>query len=459
MSLTIFLIVSFLLQMLCLWIGNKSSRTLKNQEDYFLAGKTISFFPLMMTFIATQIGGGLVLGASEEAYQFGWSVLLYPLGASLGFFLLACGIGKKMAQFRVSTVAQLFEVVYRSSFLKKLASLLSIISLFMILIAQFIASKKFMISLGVDSHFIFILFWGIVILYTVMGGLKAVIATDVVQATFFIFVFFFCFGYAFYSNAIPALDVWQAGWNNDQFDWSQSKLCGWLLMPLLFMVIEQDMGQRCFAAESPKVVSKAAAYAAICIIIVCVVPVYFGVLGKTLGITASGGASILMTVIQATTNPLVAALVGCAVLAAIISTADSLINAISSNLSQDFDLTVFKQQESVKSSQLLTAGIALSGLLFSFYFNNIVDLLIQSYELSVYCLFVPVFAAIFKRQGNGLSAALAIIAGSISFVLFKFISIEFPKEIISVAVSAAGFFVGEAILIIRNKYLTTPDVA
>ena len=105
-----------------------------------------------MTFVATQIGGGLVLGAAEEAYQFGWTVLLYPLGACLGFVVLALGVGKNLARFQVSTVAEFFEVVYRSPLLKKMASLLSITSLFMILMAQVIASRKFMVSLG-DGQF------------------------------------------------------------------------------------------------------------------------------------------------------------------------------------------------------------------------------------------------------------------------------------------------------------------
>src|SRR5215203_3492238 len=133
MDLTVFFIVLFALQLICLIVGSRASKDLKNQDDYFLAGKDVKFFPLMMTFVATQVGGGLILGSAEEAYQFGWPVLLYPIGACLGFLLLASGVGRKLAQFKVATVAQLFEVVYHSTRLKKIASLLSILSLFMIL--------------------------------------------------------------------------------------------------------------------------------------------------------------------------------------------------------------------------------------------------------------------------------------------------------------------------------------
>lgn len=189
MNITVFIGTLALLQLVCLWAGKRASKNLQDQQDYFLAGKEVHFFPLLMTFVATQIGGGLVLGAAEEAYQFGWTVLLYPLGACLGFVVLALGVGKNLARFQVSTVAELLEVVYRSPLLKKMASLLSITSLFMILMAQVIASQKFMVSLGVNNTLLFLAFWGVVIVYTVMGGLKAVVSIDIIQALFFIIVF------------------------------------------------------------------------------------------------------------------------------------------------------------------------------------------------------------------------------------------------------------------------------
>jgi SSS family solute:Na+ symporter len=440
MDFTVFFIVLFLLLGFCTYAGRQASKNLVDQEDYFLAGKGVSFFPLMMTLVATQVGGGLVLGSAEEAYRYGWSVVLYPLGASLGFLFLASGIGRRMAEFKVSTVAQLFEVVYRSPGLKKMASLLSIVSLFMIFVAQVIASKKFMLSLGMEGELFFIAFWALVVLYTVVGGLRAVVAIDIIQALFFIAIFFGCAAYVIGSNSISFNAVLAS---STSFDLDTTKLTGWLLMPLLFMVIEQDMGQRCFAAKSGKVVSWACGCAAVCTIAVCVIPVYLGVLGKLAGISAAPGASILMTVVQSATNPILAAFVGCAILAAIISTADSLVNAISSNLAQDFDLRFLQKEKSVFAAQAITAGIAIAGIFGSYYFNNVVDMLIQSYELSVSCLFVPVFAALFRKEGYRASAMLAIFGGTLGFIVFRIYPIDFPREIASLAVSGAFFWAAE----------------
>lgn len=442
MNIPVFVIALFVLQLICLIVGKKASKQLSTQDDYFLAGRSIRFFPLLMTLIATQIGGGLVLGSAEEAYRYGWYVLLYPLGACLGLLLLAAGIGRRLSQFKVSTVAQLFEVVYRSIRLKKIASILSIVSLFLILIAQVVASKKFMMSLGVTQNWLFLGFWGIVILYTVVGGLKAVVATDIIQALFFICVFVASFVYSIGFHPDNAINWSSVGWG-EGFEFNQSKLVGWLLMPLLFMVIEQDMAQRCFAAKSGKVVSWASGCAALCIILVCTIPVFYGILGKAMGIQIPEGASVLMTVLSAMTTPVLTALFGCGILVAIISTADSLINAISSNVAQDFEFK-WAQKKNVKASQAITCIIGCLALLSSFYFNNIVEVLIQSYELSVSCLFVSVFAALFIKQGNALAATYSVTFGALAFVVFQFLPVFIiPREVMSLMFSLLGFVLGQ----------------
>lgn len=443
MNISMFVFLLFCLQAFYWYIGQRASKTLNGQEDYFLAGKSVRFFPLMMTFLATQVGGGVILGAADEAYRFGWPVLLYPLGAALGLILLGCGIGRKLAGFQVSTVAQILEVVYGSAKLKKTASLLSVVSLFMILVAQIIASNKFLISLGLTNNFLFVVFWAIVIIYTAQGGLKAVISTDIVQASFFSIVFLLCFAFVIFYE--PSISFIKMPIITDIANVSP-KLSGWLLMPMLFMVIEQDMGQRCFAGASPKIVSKASLWAGICTMLVCVVPVFFGSFAKATNLEIPQGGSVLMAAIAKTTTPWMTALVGCAVLAAIISTATSLINAISSNLSNDFKLSFLNSMNSMRAVQGITCIISIGAIFFAFLFDNIVDLLIQSYELSVSCLFIPITVALFKKKGNFISALMAIVFGSFGFVLFRISPIDFPKEIATVLLSASGFCLGELLV-------------
>lgn len=437
MNYSLFIFLLFFLQGICFLVGKRVSKNLNSNEDYFLAGRDLKFIPLLMTLIATQIGGGLVLGSAEEAYRYGWYVLLYPVGACLGLLVLASGVGRRMAAFKVSTIAQLFEVVYASKLLKQIASLFSILSLFMILIGQVIASHKFMVSIGFVHPLLFFAFWSMVIGYTAIGGFKAVVATDMIQALFFIGSFLLCFIYTFTTGS---LDFGSTTFS--EFEFNADKWTGWLLMPLLFMLIEQDMAQRCFAARSGKIISWASGCAAICIMIVCAIPVYFGILARVLRVEIPQNASIFMTIVQNLANPSIVAFVACAILAAIISTADSLINAISSNVAQDFEFKWVKRK-GLRASQIITGIIGFTAFGVSFFFNNIVDILIQSYELSVSCLLIPVVSALFIKEGKSLAAGLAIIGGAIGFCVFRIIPAQIiPREVVSLLLSGIGFILG-----------------
>jgi SSS family solute:Na+ symporter len=443
MNLPVFLIALFLSQILCLWIGRRSAKGVKEQEDYFLAKRSVRFFPLMMTFVATQIGGGLVLGAADEAYVYGWSVLCYPLGAAIGLVLLGLGCGKKFHSLNLGTVAEIFEVKYGSSFLRKIASLLSIISLFMIFVAQLIASKKFMVALGFDSILCFNAFWTIVIIYTAIGGLKAVISTDIFQAIAFIGVFILCLILALNHLPMSLETVIAKGvsLSSSQSEVLKStKLFGWIFMPLLFMLIEQDMGQRCFAANSYKTIVSSTCVSALCILLFSCIPIFFGILAKTLGFSLSGHESILMKIMQSMTNPYICALFACGILLVIISTADALLNAISSNLGLDFPS--FKTK-GVKFSKLLTICIAYLGIFVSYFFKNIVDILIQSYELSISCLLIPIMMALFKKRNHPLAAIGAMVFGALGFILFRLFPVgSIPKEFLSICLSFVGFMIG-----------------
>lgn len=442
MNLPIFICMLFALQLFYWIVGRYTSKGVVDKQDYFLAKKNVQFFPLMMTFVGVIVGGGVVLGSAEEAYLYGWPVFFYPLGGALGLMLLGTGIGRRLAQLPVSTVAQICEVTYGSCLLKKFASLLSMISLFMILVGQIIASSKFLVSLGVSSTPLFVIFWAIAIIYTVQGGLKAVISTDLVQASLFTTVFLFCLGYVLYFEpAAVSLPLPQV----KDLVMVSPKLTGWLLMPLFFMVIEQDIAQRCFAGSSPKTVSRAAFAAGICTLIISIVPVFFGVLAQSIQLEIPKGGSVLMSTIMETTNPILSSLIGCAILAAIISTASALINAISSNLSGDFNIASSNSKDSLRLIRRITGLISAAAILFAFYFDNIVDILIQSYELSVSCLFIPIFIALFKKQGNFISALLAMICGALGFLLFRIYPIEFPKEVASILLSLFGYVCGEVI--------------
>src|SRR5690625_6689000 len=64
---TIFFIYFTFLFLFSLYMNRKT----KTYEDYNIAGRSVSFFPLILTFVGTGVGGSTLLGYMENGYRFG----------------------------------------------------------------------------------------------------------------------------------------------------------------------------------------------------------------------------------------------------------------------------------------------------------------------------------------------------------------------------------------------------
>ncbi|MBU3982681.1 MAG: sodium:solute symporter family protein, partial [Proteobacteria bacterium] len=169
------------------------------------------------------------------------------------------------------------------------------------------------------------------------GGLKAVTIADTFQVGVIIIAFGAIFIYALLQEpssffSFSSFVAQQKMFATSTFSFSQ--LIGIALMPALFSLIEQDLAQRFFAARTKKIATAAALAAGSFLLLFSLVPVFFGMKAKTLGLAITG--SPLMPTIGFIAGDIVLALAAIGVLAAITSTADSLLCAVSSNISQDF---------------------------------------------------------------------------------------------------------------------------
>ncbi|MBT4595019.1 sodium:solute symporter family protein [bacterium] len=435
MNMILFLVTLGILGVAYLIVARQASKKVENREDYFLSGRGIGFTALTFTLLATQIGGGTVLGAAEEAFRRGWIVMLYPLGHALGLFALATGFGSRLNKLGLTTIAEIFEKIYSSKLLRQIASILSIVSLFLILVGMGIAAQKFLGALGFTRGYLFTGFWLVMTIYTVLGGLSAVVGTDVLQTLFFIIVTLVTFAFSSTSGMTSSVAPVVASASN--VPWMM-----WLSGPLLFAFIEQDMGQRCFAAKSARTVSWSAAASGFVLLAFTTIPIYFGVLARSVGFVPREGSSVLLGIVSATTPTVVGTLFASALLMMIVSTADSLLCSISSNLAFDFPiLQRGKSRFNVRASQLITLAVGMAAMGASYCFDNVVDVLMLSYELSISALFVPIFMGVLAPQKCTKAAAFgSIIFGVLAFACFKLWIPPMPKEILTLVISFVGFF-------------------
>ncbi len=436
-----------------LMVGLHIGKKVKNKVDYFLANRTYGVFAVTLTLVATQIGGGMILGTSNEAYEFGIFGMVYSIGIVLGFIALSMGLAHKLRGFNVATTAQLFETQYTSTFLRKIAAVMMILSLCGILTGQVVASRLFLNGLGLEHEAIFLSLWIFVILYTVMGGLKAVVLTNVYQVIFIFVIFVSIFFWAQISypvatfNWLPATTV-----VTENFTWQV--MVPMLLLPFMFCIVEQDLAQRFFSARTGKVATGAAIGAAVLILLFAFMPTYFGVLAKQVNVYIPENTSVFIALMRALVPDVVLAIVACGLLSAIVSTADSLLCAISSNLAQDFGVLSKNPKTEVRISRLITLSAGIIAVVIAYYMDNILQVLIKSYELPVTCLFASIFMCCILKRVYRLAAICSVFAGLISFIFFKFYPTTFPNEVIQIVLSFLGYGMGFMIAAHKERNVT-----
>lgn len=441
MNISLFLIFFTALATLYFVLGIRASRTVKSAADYYLAGRSLGIMQVTCNLIATQLGGGLLLGTAATAYSIGLYGILYTLGMSIGFLLLAMGIASRLQQFKVTTTAQLFETQYRSLFLKKIASLLSITTFFGILIAQVIGTRSLIAGLGFESFWLIIPFWLSVIGYTMIGGLRAITINDMIQLALITVIFGGIFIYTLFTNPVSLSTVLASQATNFTPQSGQTNLLSIVLMPALFSLFQQDLAQRFFASRSQRVATVSAWYAGIFLIVFACIPVYFGMASKLVGLDSAQGNPLILFIDAQITGSLVA-LALCAIIAAIISTADALLNGISANITQDFNIK-FPGCTSLTTSKITTLLVGLAALGASYIVpQDIIGIIINSYELSVSCLLVSLLVCYFKKEVRKQAAYLSIVAGFVAFIAFQWYPTSFPRELVSLSASAIGYLIG-----------------
>lgn len=420
-------------------VGWRESKNINTVSDYFLAGRKLGFAAVTSTLIATQLGGGMLIGTSQRAYEIGIFGVLYTVGIAIGFMLLALGFASKLQSMNISTVSEVFRKHYNSITLSKFASLISIASLCGLLIGQIVASKTLISSLNINSEIPFLLFWISIIGYTVLGGLQAVVATDMIQVLLIFIIFTGIFIYSIYQDpsSIKSLVSYSPKLNYKEL----VSLSPTLIMTFLYALIEEDLAQRFFASKSKFVASAAALTSGLFIIAFSCIPIYFGIQAKILGLTIPQGGSPLIAFMEANLSEIVLALALCSLVAAITSTADSLLCAMSSNICQDFNLDFLKIKNKVDRSRMVSLAIGIVALIGSYFVpDNIINVLVGSYELSICALLVPTIACMFNTKHYTESAIASVITGLSFYILFRIYPVPF-SGILAVAFSYIAFLV------------------
>ena len=418
--------------------------------------RTISTIKLSLTFFATQFGGGAIIGVSDTAYHNDfYSAASYGCAIALGFIILALGIGDTLRKLKLGTMAEIFYVKYNSKILQSFCGVFSIATYGLILCATSLSAHKVFFYLGIKSDIIFIILWIFIILYTVQGGLDMVVKTDVIQAIAIIIVFMIIALAIHYGSLANVPTLYDAFVTHNKHFWpSNSSLLDSsefdkVLLPMLFTIIGQDMGQRCFASQSKKSLFIATILAAITMLGAIALPLYLGLSAKQLGLPVDYEAVVLLSLHQIG-SPTLVSLMLFAVSMAIISTADSIICAIHSNLRKDiFDIDQrFKPSLMAKLFTIFISSIAIYSSLSQ---DSVIPLMLLSYKVFISVFFIPIIFALFLPK-RLLSTKVAFISVVFNLVLSLFSKL--PQLLLQPAAAliyCIAIMLAYSLLQIKNK--------
>lgn len=431
----------------------------KNRDDYYVGGRKMSPGHVGLSVVATDVGGGFSIGLGGLGYLMGlsgsWLLFTGLLGAWLSAIFIIPRIKKLDLQENMLTYPDFLRFRYNGR-VAMVAAVISGIGYLGFTGAQVLAGAKLFAAaildgnlLGMSSlNFSILLIGGIILLYTVLGGLKAVIYTDTVQWIILLSgLIFLAIPFAIHKIggfSTLAAEVPDGFLTLTNCTWTQ--IVNWTVTIMPIWLIAMTLYQRMFACGSVKDARKAWFIAGLFEYpVMAFVGVFLGMCSRLLfpEVDPEMGVPLLIRNVLPTVAK---GIVLASYFSAIMSTADSCLMASSGNIVNDIieRLIPNKLNEKllVKLSQITTLVIGGLAILLASTFEGVLDAILYAYAFMVSGLFVPTLAAYFWKRVSSTAAFWSMICGGTLTLVMTILGIKIvglDPTIFGIALSALVF--------------------
>lgn len=450
----------------------------KTDEDYYVGGRGIGKWHIGLSVVATDVGGGFSIGLGGLGFAIGlsgsWLLFTGLIGAWSAAVFLVPRVWELSKLKKLLTFPQLFEHFYNAR-VAFVAGIISAIGYIGFTSSQMLAGAKLANAAFpvIDLQTAIIIMGIIIVGYTALGGLKAVILTDTIQWTILLVGLLFI--------GIPVVYNMVGGWKTisvslsgeflslGNISWQQ--FLNWMVTIIPIWFVGMTLYQRIYASKNSKEAQKAWFIAGIFEWpIMAFLGVSFGLLARValingmfqhLGYTDPDSLDPELGLPLLLVNVLPVGLLGIlmsAYFSAIMSTADSCLMASSGNVLTDIYMKLNKsigqKINTIRLSQIITLILGTFAVLLAAKMTNVLDLMLYSYAFMVSGLFVPVLGALYLKKRAPLAAFVSMILGGgttiVLIVLEKPLPFDLDPNIFGISISAIAFFSLNQILI-KNK--------
>ncbi|CRK94159.1 CLUMA_CG007678, isoform A [Clunio marinus] len=176
-----FVSMLFLCILIGIYFGFVKKKDADAESEYLMGGRKMSVFPISLSLIASFISGITLLGLPTEVYLHGIQYVYVSLGVIFMGFVMSVFYLPVFYGLQITSSYEYLEMRFNRSLRLFGSIMFSIMNVFYLPIVVYVPSLAFNQVTGVDVH---ITTWFVVfvcVFYTCIGGLKAVVWTDVVQ--------------------------------------------------------------------------------------------------------------------------------------------------------------------------------------------------------------------------------------------------------------------------------------
>lgn len=463
-TITIVLLALYVIAIIAIGVWNSKN---DSSEDYFLASRKLPAWLLAITFIASWWGGGSAIDLVDHAHNNGlssfWIYGVPVLIATALMYVFSKGIRN------IGTISQpeLMSQRYNDN-----ASLMLTI---FIIIFMVIAAAVQVIVMGRFFHAFFdigyengaILGTVIVLTYSMFGGFKGVVLTDLLQFVFFLFTGIFLFWLTYSrSGGMESVETYALANAKEGYTSFFSNVADNLAYVITFgtsWMIQANIWQRISAAKKGSDAKKMMLISFLAFIPLYLMVTYTGVFASVLYDTVPE-TGIIPDLISKLSNPVLSAILFVGLCSAIMSTMDSLINTGALSLTVDVYQKHINKATSPKRSVMVarisTLIMAAVALIMALKIQSVLTISWIASDFLTSGAFVPLVLGFLWHRGTAKAATVSMLFGLLfsTYNLSVAMGADFPVawEIASAKQAIIGISIS-SVLFVSISLLTPAD--
>ncbi len=419
---------------------------MRSEQDYLLAGRKLNVPMVSMTIFATWFGAETCIGAAGAIYENGLAGgRTDPFGYALCIFFMGLFFARKLWERKLTTLGDFFRQRYGPG-VEKIAVLLLVPPSVLWAAAQILAFGQVLSAsseLAVDVAIAFAA--GIVIAYTVLGGMLADVVSDFIQGGVLIvglviLLVMVLVNVPDLSVVAESLAPERLTFRSEGESWL-SVIDGWSI-PLIGSLFASELVTRMLASRSAEVARKSAILGGSIYITVGLIPAFLGLIGPSLIPGLEHPEQLLPLLAQQYLPTVFYIIFVGAIVSAILSTVDSALLAAGALVSHNLVLRYIPgldERRKVLVSRTAVCCFGIIAYLLAISADSVISLVEEASAFGSAGIFTCCLLGLTQKRGGRYTASACMIVGMVSYGILAY-GMQFDYAYLSSLVLAFSTF-------------------